>query len=209
MNKDAAILLDRIYVRANSRELTLEQIGQQAIETVVADYDGNRSKAAEFLQVSRSKVVKVLKRAQVAVLVVLLLTGCAGKRGNIEHPTSNIEHRSEKQSDQMLLPPLPRATRGGAGSETSHAARAVAPPVGPRTLRLEWDKSDPHPETVTQVWQAPEVWSDPPEPMIAAGLGTLVGEFSEPRCEVPATGERMFYIIRNRLGDEFSDWARK
>jgi hypothetical protein len=208
MNKDAATLLDRIYVRANSRELTLEQIGQHAIETVVADYDGNRSKAAEFLQVSRSKVVKVLKRVG-AVAVVLLLTGCAGQRGNIEHPTSNIQHRSEKQSDQMLLPPLPRAARSGAGSETNNVARAVAPPVGPRTLRLEWDKSDPHPETVTQVWQAPEVWSDPPDPMIAAGLGTMVGEFAEPRCEVPTTGERMFYIIRNRLGTELSDWARK
>jgi hypothetical protein len=208
MNKDAAILLDRIYVRANSRELTLEQIGQQAIETVVADYDGNRSKAAEFLQVSRSKVVKVLKRVG-AVAVVLLLTGCAGKRGNIEHPTSNIQHRSEKQSDQMLLPPLPRAARSGAGSDVDHVAGAVSAPVEARTLRLEWDKGDPNPETVTQLWQSPEVWSDPPEAMIAAGLGTMVGEFAAPRCEVPATGARMFYMIRNRLGSELSDWARK
>jgi hypothetical protein len=197
MNKDAAILLDRIYVRANTQELTLEQIGQHAIETVVADYDGNRSKAAEFLQVSRSKVVKVLKRVG-AVAVVLLLTGCAGKRGNIEHPTSNIQHRSEKQSDQMLLPPLPRAARSGAGSDINNVARAVSPPVEPRTIWLEWDKGDEHPETVTQVWASGDL-----------NVWTMIGEFAEPRCEVSANQAHQFYKIRNRLGAEFSDWARK
>jgi hypothetical protein len=192
MNKDAAILLDRIYVRANSRELTLEQIGQQAIETVVADYDGNRSKAAEFLQVSRSKVVKVLKLAQVVVLMALLLTGCAANR------TETTQATNEIKSHQMLLPPLPRAARSGAGSEVGHVAGAIAPPAQPRTLRLEWDKGDAHPETVTQVWASGDL-----------NVWTLIGEFAEPRCEVPANQAQQFYKIRNRLGTELSDWARK
>jgi hypothetical protein len=59
-----------------------------------------------------------------AGLAVLLLTGCAtGQKAE--------GRRQNEETNQMLLPPLPRAARSGAGSEVGHVARAIAPPVGP------------------------------------------------------------------------------
>jgi hypothetical protein len=194
---EAAKLLDRIYARANSQELTLEQVGQQAIGMVADDYAGNRSKTAEFLQVSRSKVVKVLKLSPVVVMLVCL--GCATKRANIQHPTSNIQHRSEKQSHQVPMPPMPRTARSGAGTEVNHVARAVAPPVGPaapRKLTLVCDKNEPHPDAVTELWATTDFvnW-------------TLFAESKEPVFTFVADQPQMFFDARNRLFGQVSAWA--
>lgn len=191
----ASRALDGIYSKHPGLRLTLAQVRSEAVKTVLQNCSGNKKSAAQVLKIAPATLTGILVRSAFAVLLVLVV-GCSTTK-------------NEKQSHQVPLPPMPRTARSSAGTEVNNVAGAIAPPVKPRTIRLEWNKGDPHPETVTQVWQAPEVWSDPPEAMIAAGLGTMVGEFSEPRCELPATGARMFYIIRNRLGNELSDWARK
>jgi hypothetical protein len=146
---------------------------------------------------ARTLVSRVRRLAGYAV-VVLVVAGCAGKG------TVSSNQRSEVRPS---LPPMPAArVVEGRGSKVQAAAIAPQPA---RTLKLSWTKGDPHPETVTQVWVALEVWTDPPEAMIAAGRGTMLGEFAEPHCELPATGIQNFFIIRNRLGNELSDWARK
>ena len=81
---------------------------------------------------------------------------------------------------------------------TQPIASTAIGPVAPKVLRLEWDMNDEHPETVTQVWQSPTLvdW-------------TLFGEFGEPTCTVTADQPQMYFKIRNRLGNQFSDWATK
>lgn len=91
-------------------------------------------------------------------------------------------------------PPLPVAMRSAV---LPHQAAIVAP-APPKTIGLAWDKNDPHPETVTQVWQTTDLqdW-------------TLFGEYGEPHCTVTANQSQQFFKIRNRNGAEFSDWDRK
>jgi hypothetical protein len=131
-------------------------------------------------------------------LAALLVTGCAVPKSEIGNRKSEIEGNIEHPT-----PPLPTASYRA----TQPVERAAV--VAPKVLRLEWTKGDTHPETVTQVWQCPEVWVYPPEHQIAQGLGTLFGEFAATTCQVTADQSRMFFIIRNRLGGEYSEWDMK
>jgi hypothetical protein len=119
-----------------------------------------------------------------ALLMVLLLTGCK-------------TYEKQTQVREMFLPPMPSAARSREAVQTEWAdeGHAIAPA---KVLTLLWEKNDLHPETVTQVWQS-------------GGLvnWTLLGEFSEPRAEIIADKAQQFYKIRNRLGNELSEWARK
>lgn len=82
-------------------------------------------------------------------------------------------------------------------SQSAMASRALAVVPQPPVLWLLWEKNDSNPQTVTEVWQTTDLqdWS-------------LFGEFIEPPCVVTANQQQQFFKIRNRLGEEFSDWDR-
>lgn len=168
---------------------TMEQVKENAILKALDRNGGVIQRAADELKIGRNTIYDTLKRvgsAGVLALVAMLGTGCAG-----------IGDEGVKgRKGERVMPPMPRATRSSAGTDVEHVARAVSAPA--KTLRLEWNKNDSHPETVTQVWASGDLvnWM-------------IYGEFAEPHCEVQANQPRQFYKIRNRLGNELSDWATK
>jgi hypothetical protein len=125
--------------------------------------------------------------AAVLILILFSAAGCATKP----------KAKNEIQSSPMLLPPMPRQARSSPARESVSEATAIGP-VAPPRLTLIWDKNDLHPETVTEIWASTNLkdWAK-------------VGEASEPRFEVWASERQQFFKIRNRLGAELSDWARK
>jgi hypothetical protein len=119
-------------------------------------------------------------------MLVTLALGCA------TNPKSEIGNRKS----EIAPPPLPRHATLAARTSTSEAA-AVAPQL-PRTITLLWDKNDLHADTVTEVWSAPT----------PAGPFTWLLDAPEPQVTLPVTNGAQFFIIRNRLYTEVSDWAR-
>lgn len=123
-----------------------------------------------------------------AGLGIALLGGCTA-------------HRSARTSDQYSEARSQRAAatfshQSAAGASES-AAAAVAPQL-PRTITLIWDKNDPHPDTVTEIWSAPT----------PAGPFTWLADAAQPPAVVPVTNAAQYFIIRNRLFNEVSDWDR-
>jgi len=157
-------------------------VPETAIAVALRKCGGNRTAAAALLGIPRSTFhLMVKKLAMMAALV--LVVGC--KTSNIQHPTSNIQS----------LPPVP--TVDTAERMTPRAA-LVAPAPPAKTITLAWDKNDPHPETLTQVWQSADMngWQ-------------LRSEHALPGCVVAVTNQQQFYKIRNRRGTEYSDWDKK
>lgn len=60
MNPEAQRKVDRIYVRANTNELTLRELTKEAIQMTLEDCHENKSHAAEHLDISRNKLTAVL-----------------------------------------------------------------------------------------------------------------------------------------------------
>lgn len=171
---------------------TMEQVKENAILKALDRNGGVIQRAADELKIGRNTIYDTLKRVGSAgvlallALVAMLGTGCAG-----------IGDEGVKgRKGERVMPPMPRATRSSAGTDVEHVARAVSAPA--KTLRLEWNKNDSHQETVTQVWATEdfETWE-------------LFGEFAEPYCLIEANRPRQFFKIRNRLGNELSEWAKK
>lgn len=123
-----------------------------------------------------------------AVLGIALLGGCAA------NPKPALGQRASSPPNP---PPLPRSHQSAARASES-AAAAVAPQL-PRTITLIWDKNDPHPDTVTEIWSAPT----------PAGPFTWLADAAQPPAVVPVTNAAQYFIIRNRLFNEVSDWDRK
>lgn len=69
----------------------------------------------------------------------------------------------------------------------------------PRTVTLQWDTVETDPATITEVWASTNltIWT----------LRTNVAGTN--RVTLPATNAAEYFKIRNRLGDQVSDWARK
>lgn len=76
--------------------------------------------------------------------------------------------------------------------------RVIPPgPLGP-TITLEWDVNDSRPGVVTEVWGTTNLvdWYH-----VTNAVGGWV--------RLPRDKPQEFFKVRNRLGDEVSDWARK
>jgi hypothetical protein len=135
--------------------------------------------------------------AGLCIFASALLMGCQ-TRTNAERGVRSAERsNAERGTRSAEWPPLPAAIERGYQSP-DRTATVASVGVEPKVLRLEWDKNDDHPETVTQVWQSPTLTS-----------WTLYGEFAEPTCQVTADQPKMFYKIRNRLGNQVSEWGKK
>ena len=76
------------------------------------------------------------------------------------------------------------------------SAAAVTLPPKPRTITLEWDKGEPL--AITEVWSGPTPW-DTHINLKAEVEGNRVTLF----CDQPSE----FYSIRNRLGEQYSEWG--
>lgn len=146
---------------------------------------------------ARTLVSRVRRLAGYAV-VMLVCLGCAQPKADRQVRPTGTTYENTK-GHQVPRPPMPRATRGGAGSEVGHVARAVAPPIGPaapRKLTLVCDKNEQHPEAVTELWATTDFvnW-------------TLFAESKEPVFTFFADQPQMFFDARNRLFGQVSAWA--
>ncbi len=68
-----------------------------------------------------------------------------------------------------------------------------------RTVTLSWDVNEPTPGTITEVWSSPDLKSRTLKTNV---VGTNRVTFP---CDQPAE----FFKVRNRIGEQVSDWARK
>lgn len=80
-----------------------------------------------------------------------------------------------------------------------YADNQLAARATPKSITLTWDKNDPDPATLTEVWASSNLttWT----------LKTNVAGTN--RVTLPATNRAEFFKIRNRLGSQVSDWSRK
>lgn len=81
--------------------------------------------------------------------------------------------------------------------------RPVTPPLPPpKTISLAWDVLDANPATVSELWSSPDFasWTLRATVPRTGPVSTIT---------LPATNHAEFFKVRNRLGDEVSDWSRK
>lgn len=117
------------------------------------------------------------------VVLLLLVVGCkAPKARGDARPT---------------LPPMPQA-RGDARPTAMQAEAVIIVPPPVRTVTLYWNKNDPDPETVTEVWQSTNLiqWQ--------AITNTHAEYFT-----LPADQPAAYFKVRNRRGSELSEWATR
>lgn len=116
------------------------------------------------------------------LLLLLLLAGCKA---------------NEKQSRQVLLPPLPKSTRVEAAA--SIAQGQFIGPVAPAKLRLEWNKNETDTDVVTEIWTVD----------INSGELTFFAETLGTTLELWADQQAQFFIARNRRYGVVSPWNIK
>jgi hypothetical protein len=178
--------------RSNPDSLAAAKL--RAVQTALKKCHGSRTAAAVVLGIPRSSLYAILRKAGPALACAVFVAGCA---------TANPPARGDARPTTPPMPPIHSGLaenhklRNQTAQVESQSAALIGPPA-PKRLTVTWDKNEPHPDCVTQLWASGDLvtWS-------------LLGEFATPRADVFADQPRQFYKARNRVGSQFSEWATK
>jgi hypothetical protein len=131
-----------------------------------------------------------------AGLGVALLGGCAANPKSALAPIANRQSAIANFSDES-------ARAATAARESAAAAVAPQPePTPVEPLTLIWNVNDRNPDTVTQIYSSPDATRPVSE-------WELLAEERNGAIYIWPTNVSQYFIARNRLFNEVSDWDRK
>lgn len=134
-------------------------------------------------------ILTAVKQA-VASLLAVALVGCGTVKGTVESRELSVESQTAR-----ALPPIPSTLTPQLSTLRLAAPVIVAPPKPPPVLTLMWDKNDSRPEVETQIYATSDLrdW-------------TFYGATNGESYPVPATEQQQFFRVRNKLGEQYSEW---